>query len=129
MVCPCLPVIVPVSLLGECIGRYIGIQPPPHFEGRILSAIITVNLIGITVIALKALFNISLCVAGEGFSGRNIALVGTKISIMWIIYSIGVNCLLNRYVFLPSESSPNHSLDDPSLDQKAIPIYCQCKKA
>ena len=95
MACPLCPT---AGWFGGWLGGFLGINSPDIPEGKILSAVITANLIGITVIALKAIFNISLCIDGR-FTLKNIALVGVKTLCMGIIYSIGVNYLLNRYLF------------------------------
>ena len=105
-------------------------EPPQHPGGRLLSAVITANLITITVIALKAFFNISLCVGGA-FTLQNIVRVGIKTLILGIIYSIGVNYLLNRYVFYRSEIEQDIDLstDDTIFDEeKAIPCCCKRKQ-
>jgi hypothetical protein len=126
MACPVCPA---AGWLGGWFGGYFGIEPPTHPGGRELSAAITANLIAITAIALKALFNISLC-AGGGFTLKNILLVGAKGIILGVIYSIGVNYLLNRYVFpsagvqqgaeeIYDKSAQNFDLEDPPC--------CGCK--
>lgn len=108
MVCPVCPA---AGWLGGCVGGYFGISPPKFSGGRIFSAVITANLISVTIIALKALFNISLCVGGE-WNLANIARVGIKTLVMGIIYSIGVNYILNRYLF--SQPDSNQDLDPSS---------------
>lgn len=100
MVCP---VCLAEGWFGGWVGGYFfGIEPPTHPGGRVLSATITASLIAITVVALKALFNISLCAGGK-VTLENMACVGGKTLVMGLIYSIGVNYLLNRYVFPPYE--------------------------
>jgi hypothetical protein len=119
LVCPV------VGWFGGWIGGYFGIQPPKSTNGQILSAVITASLISITIIALKVLFNVSLCVGGSVNLG-NVARIGIPTVIMGIIYSIGVNYLLNRYVYF-SESAPesdDYLLDDPTTE----PCHCQCNK-
>lgn len=103
MICPVCPA---AGLIGGGIGGYFGISPPKQKEGRILSALITANLITVTIIALKVLFNISLCAGGQ-LTLANVALVVGKTLIMGVIYSIGVNYLLNRYMFPEQPSKPS----------------------
>ena len=123
MVCPVCPA---TGWLGGWIGGYFGILPPEHSGGRILSAVITANLITITIIALKVLFNVSLCVDGD-VNLRNIVCVGAKTFIMGVIYSIGVNYLLNRYVFPHPEVK--RELDDALFEgPTSPPPCCKCSK-
>lgn len=128
--CPVCPT---AGWFGGWIGGYFGINSPPHSKGKIVSALITANLIAITVIALKIIFHISLCVGGE-FSQANIARVVIKTFLMGIIYSIGVNYLLNRYVFL-SQNEPKTNLSNSQGDNKGDNIEdksndssCCCKQ-
>lgn len=95
MVCPVCPT---AGWFGGFLGSYLGVNPPPHTKGRMISAFITANLICITVIALKKIFTISLCVGGD-FTLANFIRVMIKTLLMGIIYSIAVNYLLNKYVF------------------------------
>jgi hypothetical protein len=90
---------------GGAIGSYFGISPPEQKEGKILSALITANLTAITVIALKVLFNVSPCRGGQ-LTLANLARVGGQMLIIGVIYAIGVNYLLNRYVFPKQPSVP-----------------------
>ena len=71
------PGCIATGWLGGWIGGYLGIQPPERPGARALSALLTANLITITVIALKVFFDISLC-AGGGFTLGNVARVGIK---------------------------------------------------
>lgn len=112
MVCPVCPA---TGWVGGWIGGYLGINPPQHIRGRLISACITATLITITVIALKLLFNISLC-EGGWFTFENIVKVGIKTMAMGIVYSIFVNYLLNRFVFPQKTFS-----EDP------VPPCCQKK--
>lgn len=95
MACPLCPA---AGWLGGWFGGYFGICPPKNSGGRILSSVITANLISITVLVSKSLFHLSLC-TGEGFTLGNISLIVTKTLLLGLVYSIGVNYLLNRYVF------------------------------
>lgn len=127
MACPICPA---AGWVGGWFGGYLGIHPPEHSGGRILSAVVTANLISITVIALKAIFNISLC-QGGGFTLENFIRVGIKALIMGIIYSIGVNYLLNRYVFphLPAKAEESLSVISDSLANEEVeePLSCCCQ--
>ncbi len=127
MACPVCPA---VGWLGGWIGGYFGIQSPPHFEGKVFSAVITANLISLTVIALKAIFDVSLC-GGGGATLGNVAKIAVKTLVMGIIYSIGVNYLLNHYVFPQSENNQNldDSPDDSLLDNEIAVCCCKCEKA
>jgi hypothetical protein len=117
MACPICPA---AGWVGGWIGGYFGVKPPEHPGGRILSALVTANLMSITVIALKALFDVSLCVGGVTLG--NFIRVGVKAAIMGIVYSIGVNYLLNRYIF--SQSNP--LVNDSILEEKdALPCCCK----
>lgn len=127
MVCPVCPA---AGYFGGLFGGYFGIEPPKHPGGRIFSATITASLIGITVIALKAIFNISLCVGGT-FTWANIARVGSKTLVMGMIYSIGVNYILNRYVFPKPQDHPKVETNNKTLvdsDDFIDSPPCCCKK-
>ena len=115
MACPLCPA---AGWAGGWLGGFFGINPPQHQGGRLLSAAVTASLISVTVIALKAFFNISMCAGGE-FTLENIVRVVIKTLVMGIIYSIGVNYLLNRLVF----STPIKQ--QPDLDQSPP---CCCKR-
>lgn len=104
MVCPACA----VGLAGGWLGGYVGIRPPSQTEGRIFSTAVTTSLVSITIIALKTLFNTSLCIGGKSYL-ENIIRVASVTFLLGIIYSIGVNYLLNRYFFSPpprQEESP-----------------------
>lgn len=111
MTCPVCPA---AGFLGGWVGGYFGVKPPEHSGGRLLSAAITANLIAVSIIGLKAVSGISLCVGGT-FNIENIIRVGLKALFMGVIYSIGINYILNRYVY----SSP---------DEKERPSGCGCGK-
>ncbi len=121
MACPVCPA---AGWLGGWVGGYFGISPPQHSGGRLFSAAITANLMSITVIALKTFFNISLCVGGE-FNLENIARVGIKTLILGIIYSIGVNYLLGRYVF---RSNSENRQADAQQNKEVSTCCCKNKK-
>jgi hypothetical protein len=109
------------SLLGGAIGGYFfGVYPPENSGGKFLSLAVAANLASITSIALSSIFKISLC-GGGGFTPANIALVLIKGIIMGTIYSIGVNYLLGRYVFPPSDVE--EPIPDLAQDQK---MECSC---
>ena len=121
MICPVCPT---AGWFGGWIGGYFGIDPPPHTKGRIISAIITASLVTITVVALKYVFNISLCVGGE-FTPANVLRVGIKTLLLGIVYSIATNYLLNRYVF-PAEKAEPAPLE---MAQKEGGECCCCHKS
>lgn len=124
MACPICPA---AGWLGGLCGGYLGIEPPKHPGGRLFSATITASLIGVTVIALKSIFNVSLCVGGT-FTAANIVRVGSKTLVMGIIYSIGVNYILNRYVFFDPKDHPKGGMDVEIIyESDDSPPYC-CKK-
>lgn len=109
MLCPVCPA---AGWVGGWLGGYIGVNPPPTTKGRLISASITATLITITIVALKLLFNISLC-EGGWFTLENIVKVGVKTLAMGIVYSVVVNSLLNHFVY---------------TEKKELPPCCQKKK-
>lgn len=126
MACPVCPA---AGWAGGWIGGYFGINTPAHPGGQLLSALITANLICITVIAMKSLFGISLCKGGT-FTFQNIARVGIITLPMGILYSIGVNFILNRYVFPSEDSACETSLEEEIPDaEEAVPSCCCGKEA
>lgn len=106
MVCPVCPT---TGFFGGLIGGYLGIHSPATFKGRCISSLATAGLVSATVVALKIIFNISLCY-GPGFTLVNVSAVLAKTLAMGIVYSLGVNFLLNRFVFVaaapPSVPTP-----------------------
>jgi hypothetical protein len=94
-----------LSALGIKLPQEI--SPPATVKGRVVSALSPPVLVGVTLFALKHLFNISLC-SGGGFTLRNVVQVGGKTLPMGLIYAFGVNYLLNRYVFPSSAPSSSH---------------------
>lgn len=122
MACPVCPA---AGWVGGLLGGYFGINPPPADRGgRIFSAAITASLMSTTIIALKIFFNISLCIGGE-FHLKNFARVVTQTLLLGIIYSIGVNWLLNRYVFLPLTTDTHKTASIPETEP---PSCCSHKK-
>ena len=113
MACPVCPT---AGWLGGWLGGYVGIDPPQRPGGKLFSALITANLITITLIALKSLFDFSLCKDGR-FTFENVARVILFTIPMGVVYSIGVNYLLNNYVF-PSDC------DEPLVEDE--PPHCCC---
>lgn len=113
MLCPLCPA---TSWLGGWLGGYFGINAPEHWKGRIVSAFITASMVCVTTIALKHFWGISLCSPGRT-TMEKIAVAGLKALVLSIVYSIGVNFLLNRYVFPPTA-------DKCDNEEKS----CCCKK-
>lgn len=91
-----------LSSLGINLPKEI--SPPATIKGRVVSTFAPPVLVGITLVALKYLLNISLC-SGGGFSLRNFVQVGVKTLPLGLAYSLGVNYLLNRYIFPPHSKS------------------------
>ena len=94
MACPVCPV---AGWFGGWIGGYFGVSTPEKFEGKVLSATLTASLVALTILGT----GISLCIDGK-MTLDNFAVVGVKAFGLGIIYSIGVNSLINRYVYPPS---------------------------
>ena len=97
MLCPVCPT---AGFAGGWIGSYFGINPPETTNGKILSGVLTASSVLITIIALKVIFNITFCVGGT-FTLENMFRVGVPALILGIIYSIAVNCLLDRLIYHP----------------------------
>lgn len=90
------------TLCGGGIGGYFGINPPEDIKGRLTSTWTTVNLVSITIIALKTFFNISMCQAGAS-TLENVGRIVIKTFLMGVVYSLGVNYVLGRWIFPPSQ--------------------------
>lgn len=114
MACPVCPT---AGWLGGWVGGYLGINPPEHPGAKLLSASLTANFISMTLIAMKEIFNVSLCKGGT-FTFDNIVRVSAVTLILGIIYSVGVNALLNRYVFPASEEPPQEEENPPCCCHK-----------
>jgi hypothetical protein len=119
MVCPACPVI---GMSGGFLGGYFGINIPKRTDQRVIGAVITSTMIGITVVALKCLFGIALCDGNGNFTLRNIVQVGSISLSMGIVYSIAINYLLNRIV---SPSDDGKSTAEKSESKNS---WC-CKKS
>ena len=117
------PVCHVAGWFGGWVGGYLGIDPPKRPGGQLFSALITANLISITVIALKSLFNVSLCKAGAS-TLENIGRLSLITLATGIVYSIGVNYLLNRYVFPSCEEAVCHS-EVHAADK--VNSHCRCQ--
>lgn len=100
------PVCLPAGFLGGYLGSYLfGIQPPPTRKGKMISAILTAGMIGISIYALKTVFNISLCGGSNaGLLERSIR-IGIQGFLFGVIYSIGINYLLGRFVYYQKDCS------------------------
>lgn len=94
MACPVCPV---AGWFGGWIGGYFGVSTPERFEGKVLSATLTASLIALTIFST----GISLCIDGR-MTLDNFVVVGVKAFGLGVICSIGVNYLINRYVYPPS---------------------------
>lgn len=87
-----------VVILGTSavIGSAFGIKPPQTRIQKAISVIGSLCLAAITSIAIKLLFNVSV------FGGHGLSLLGISFMVLWttpmaIIYSVGINLLLDRY--------------------------------
>lgn len=116
MLCPICPT---AGWFGGWVGGYFGVNPPPHWKGKMISAVITASLIAITAIALKYFFNIALCSGGRTTLEKAV-IAGIKGLLLGIVYSIGVNYLLGRYVFTAPPVAED--VKDPGPDKP-----CCCK--
>lgn len=126
MICPACPMI---GMGFGLIAGYFGVKMPEQRSHRILGAVITSAMIGVTVVALRCLFGITLCDGNGNFSLRNIAQVGSISIVMGIVYSIGVNILINLAV--SALNKRNSSQETPPLaeDPNAQRPCCCEKKA
>lgn len=112
MTCPVCPA---VGWAGGWLGGYVGINPPQSKRGKLVSAVISGTLTLITVIALKSIFNITLC-KGETFTIENILRVGIPTLAMGLVYSIGVNYLLKRLVYADKNDEAQPTQNEEDLD-------------
>ena len=93
-------VLCPVVGAGAgCLAELVfGVNSPKSRSEKTLSSILTASAGAITLIALKTMWNISFC--GDGRPTlANISRVGGVALLLGVIYSIGVNYVLNRYGF------------------------------
>ena len=124
MTCPVCPA---AGWAGGWLGSYIGINPPQHRLGKFVSALITATLTLVTIVALKIIFNTTLCVGGT-FTLENCVRVGLPALALGIVYSIGVNYLLNRFVFPPTNLSTPPAQEIESSSEDSLPPCCCQKK-
>ncbi len=104
MVCPICPA---AGWCGAWIGGYMGINTSEKPGAKIVSALITANLMAVTILFLKSYYNVSIC--GGGSIPERILRAGLISLVLGIIYSIGVNVLLNRFVFNDTAPNGNHA--------------------
>lgn len=95
MVCPACPA---VGAVGGILGGYFGINPPKTNKGKCISIAATSTLVSLTVIALKVFGKIAIC-EGAGLSAYGVSLILVKTIPLALIYAIGVNYLLDRFVY------------------------------
>ncbi len=96
----------PIACLGGFLGAYLGIPPLTTRGQKALSTSLSAVLTSVTIIALKIFWNISLC-GGKGFATWNIFILFSTTIAIGVVYSIGVNYLLSRFVFNRGNSSPS----------------------
>jgi hypothetical protein len=99
--CPVCPT---TSFLGGWVGGFVGVYPPKKMSGRIISAVISATLTTVTLLGIKAHFKLS-CRSGPLV--RNVAILTSSAFALGVIYSIGVNFLLNRLVYKESNKVSN----------------------
>ena len=100
MLCPVCP---PAGFVGGLLGSYFGIHPPKETKGKVISGLVTAAFTLISVIALKIIFNVSLCVGGT-FTLRNFIRVTVIVFPFGVLYAIIVNyALINLFGYAPAE--------------------------
>ena len=100
MMCPACPA---AGFLGGAVGSFIGVKSPSSLKGKVLSTAITASLVSLTIIGLKVFAKISVC-EGLGLSFRGMKQALFKTLIMGAVYSLGVNYLLNRFLYTKPEA-------------------------
>jgi len=104
MVCPVCPA---VGMVGGYVGGYFGINQPEDTTLRVVGGVITASMIVITVVALRCFFDLSICDGLGNFSLRNIIQVACISLVLGLIYSLVVNCILNRlFSEAPKNANP-----------------------
>ncbi len=78
----------------------LGSYGPKDLKGKILAGALTVTLVALTIFQFK----LSLCLDGQ-FNLQNAIRVVPRAALLAFPYSIGVNYLLGRFVFSPTEES------------------------
>lgn len=93
----CIGTAVTFVVLGTSavIGSAFGIKPPQSNRAKFINLVGSLSLTAITSLALKVLLGISVF-GSYGFSLQGIPLMMLWTTPMAIIYSIGINLLLNR---------------------------------
>jgi len=102
MACPACPAI---AMAGGAVSAYFGFE---REDLRTTTIVITTCLTVVTAIALKVLLGVSICDGNGNFSLRNIAQVGAISLVLGIIYTVGVNFILNRLVPPPKPCCCQH---------------------
>jgi hypothetical protein len=83
------------------IGSAFGISPPESVKGKVISLAISGSLTMITASALKIFYHFSFCDGGY-YTLKTFIRVAVVLFVIGNIYSLGVNYLLNKYVYVPS---------------------------
>jgi len=89
------------SIAGGYVGGLIGIKTPDYKGAALLSTSLTSSLVTITTLALKSFFNFTFC-QGNLLIMKNVALLVGANLIIAIVYNIGINSLLGRFVYPPA---------------------------
>jgi hypothetical protein len=88
------------SSIGVWYKKVSEIKVPEHRSAWWVSKITTSSLMILTIVALKTLFNFSIC-QGGGLNLKTFILLSTVSIPLGRIYSIGVNYLLGRFIYKP----------------------------
>ncbi|MFI0434926.1 MAG: hypothetical protein ACH350_04255 [Parachlamydiaceae bacterium] len=114
MACPVCPT---AGFVGGWIGGYIGVKESENIGVKRLNTACSAILTSITIIGLKALFNLSLCIDGK-FNWNNFIQVGLQALVIGVIYSIGVNYILNHSLFFDLKKN------EGEINTRSSPCCC-----
>jgi hypothetical protein len=118
-------------VFGPAFASYVGSSfvAPPDTKGKILSIITSVALTVFTVQVIKRSFQLAFC----EMTKVKIVLVSVGFGLIGLIYSLGVNYLINRYRGnipvvppVPVETNANKEDFSEPTDKKGCKTCC-CK--
>jgi hypothetical protein len=85
------------GVASGALGGLFGFEVPKTKKGKLLSGLLTAGATGLTVLALKVMFNISLCGGGPGITLKRVGLILIETIPIALLHGIWINFLVARF--------------------------------